>query len=79
MLIRDVTPDDLERLAEEAGRAWNLPLDACREYLAKECWYEPGEQLGPALRAFGEAASKIGLTDPRALPSPLPLPGGALR
>ena len=66
--------DSLIALADQAASTWNLPLDACRKYLQDECLYEPGEQLQPALEAFGKAAGRVGLTDPAARPMPVQLP-----
>ena len=50
----------IEALATEASRAWGLPLEACRKYLAEECRYEPGAKLEPALLAYRDAAAAIG-------------------
>ena len=62
----------IEELARDASRAWNLPLSACRKYLLEECRYDPGAELEPALLAFRDAAAKLGLCRgdlrPRALP-----------
>jgi chorismate dehydratase len=48
-------------LAREAADAWNVPLAATRAYLEDECLFEPGARLGPALRAFRDAAARLGL------------------
>jgi len=69
--------DQLERLAEEAGRAWGLPLGPCRRYFASECRYEPGEELGPALFAFRDAAAALGLCRGDLVPAAIPIPGAA--
>ena len=61
-------------LAEEASRAWNLPLAECRRYLEKECLYEPGPKLRPALLAFRDAAAALGLCDGALSPEPIALP-----
>lgn len=66
--------DQLLALADEAAATWKLPVDACRKYLRDECLYEPGELLTPSLQAFGEAAGRLGLTDPNATPLPVELP-----
>lgn len=52
---------ELESLAREAARGWQLPFDPCRRYLADECLYEPGAQLAPALHAFRDRAAALGL------------------
>lgn len=51
----------LEALAREAARDWALPLEPCLEYLAKECLYDPGEQLEPALLRFRDESARLGL------------------
>lgn len=48
-------------LAREAAQRWQLPLEACRNYLERECVYELGAQLEPALLAFGAQAAALGL------------------
>jgi chorismate dehydratase len=50
----------MDTLAEEAARAWQLPLTAVREYLFEECLFEPGERLWPALQTFRDAAAALG-------------------
>ncbi len=70
--------DSLLKLADEAAAAWELPVEACREYLRDECHYEPGDQLRPALEAFGKAAGQIGLTDTSCNPQPLRLPSDSV-
>jgi predicted solute-binding protein len=64
----------IETLAEEASRTWNLPLADCRRYLEKECLYEPGAKLRPALLAFRDAAAALGLCDGTLAPEPIALP-----
>lgn len=61
-------------LAEEASRAWSLPLAECRRYLERECLYEPGEKLRPALFAFRDAAARLGLCDGSLAPQAIELP-----
>lgn len=51
----------IEALAAEASRIWNLPLDACTRYLAEECRYDPGPKLQPSLLSFRDAAAAHGL------------------
>lgn len=63
----------LEQLASEAAQAWALPLGACRKYLLEECWYDPREQLAPALRAFRDRAAALGLCDGGLEPTPIAL------
>jgi len=64
----------IEALAEEASGAWSLPLADCRRYLEKECLYEPGAKLRPALLAFRDAAAALGLCDGTLAPEPIALP-----
>jgi chorismate dehydratase len=58
--------------AREAASLWDLPEEATRRYLLEECLHEPGERLVPALRAFRDAAARLGLArgdlDPRGEP-----------
>lgn len=65
----------LEQLAEEAGRAWDLPLGPCRRYFASECRYDPGQELGPALFSFRDAAAALGLCRGDLVPAAIPIPG----
>jgi len=65
---------NIERLAEEASRAWNLPLDSCRTYLGEECIYDPGDDLDPALITFRDAAAPLALCLPDLRPEPIPVP-----
>jgi chorismate dehydratase len=65
----------LPELAEQASRTWSLPLAACRRYLLEECRYDPGRELRPALLAFRDAASALGLCDAELAPEPIGLPG----
>jgi chorismate dehydratase len=65
----------LPELAEQAARAWSLPLAACRRYLLEECRYEPGRELRPSLLAFRDAASALGLCEGRLAPESIGLPG----
>ena len=58
----------LEALAREAARDWALPLEPCLEYLAKECLYDPGEQLEPALLRFRDESARLGLCAPDLTP-----------
>jgi hypothetical protein len=64
----------VRELAEEASRAWSLPLAECRRYLEEECRYEPGAKLAPALLAFQRAAAELGLCDGSLRPEPIALP-----
>jgi chorismate dehydratase len=57
-------------LAREAAREWDLPEDACREYLEVECLYEPGPEMAASLRAFRDGAAKAGLCDGSLQPGP---------
>ena len=61
----------IEDLVREASRRWSLPLDACRTYLAEECRYDPGDDLGPALAAFRDAAAPLGLCRAELDPTPI--------
>lgn len=70
---RERGADRIAQLAEEASQAWALPLEACRKYLLEECWYEPGEQLTPALLAFRDRAAALGLCDGGLTPRGVPL------
>jgi chorismate dehydratase len=53
----------LDELVQEASEAWSLPAEACHRYLAEECLYEPGAELGTALEAFRDAAAPFSLCD----------------
>jgi len=59
-------------LARSAAAEWRVSEAATRRYLFEECLYEPGERLGPALRAFRDAAASLGLApgavEPRGVP-----------
>jgi hypothetical protein len=59
----------LPELAEQASRTWSLPLAACRRYLLEECRYDPARELRPALLAFRDAASALGLCEAELAPS----------
>ena len=65
---------ELETLAREAARDWRVSETATRHYLFVECLYEPGERLAPALRAFRDAAARLGLArgdrEPRGVAAP---------
>ncbi len=69
--------NDLARRAHwaaEASRAWQLPLERCREYLERECVYEVGDELTPSLTRFRDAAASLGLCEPAFEPRPIALP-----
>lgn len=53
----------LGEVAREAALRWELPECVTRRYLERECLYEPGDRLAPALRAFRDAAAQLGLAD----------------
>jgi len=65
--------DAVAELAREAATAWELPLEETRRYLTRECIYEPGERLRPALDAFRDEAAALGLArgelEPRGVPA----------
>ncbi len=63
----------IEALIAEASASWSLPIAACRQYLSKECVYDPGRELRPALRAFRDAAAELGLADGSFDPEPIAL------
>jgi predicted solute-binding protein len=50
----------LSELARGGARDLGLPLRFVHDYLARECLYEPGERLRPALLAFRDRASRLG-------------------
>ena len=54
-----------------------MPAEATRHYLLEECLYEPGARLGPALRAFRDAAAALGLADGGLEPRGVPVGDGA--
>jgi chorismate dehydratase len=58
----------LGQLAAQAGQALNLPLDLCEHYLQVECAYSLGADMQAALKAFGQRAGALKLTDPEAVP-----------
>ena len=64
----------LEELVESAVRDWELPREACATYLGRECLYEPGEEMHPALVAFGRAAARLELCSGDLEPTPIELP-----
>lgn len=55
-------------LASEAARRWDLPREACWHYLSRECVYDAGGDLDPALIAFRDAAARLGLCEPDLVP-----------
>lgn len=61
----------LEPLAREASRAWRVDAAACRDYLARECEYEPGARMRPALRAFRDLAAELDLCRSDLDPEPI--------
>lgn len=64
----------LEELVESAVRDWELPREACSTYLERECLYEPGAEMHPALLAFGRAAARLELCRGDLEPAPIELP-----
>jgi len=51
--------EGLEELCVQAAEQWDLPLDACRNYLGSECVYDAGEDMHAALIAFRDAAARV--------------------
>ncbi|MCP3915165.1 MAG: menaquinone biosynthesis protein [bacterium] len=64
----------IEELAAQASDEWGLPHGACLEYLSKECLYDPGEAMTPALLAFQKAAAEQGLCRGDVTPPRIALP-----
>jgi len=60
-------------LAREAAERWELPLAATEDYLLRECLYEPGERLRPALFTFRDRAAALGLCEAGLAPHAAPL------
>ncbi len=52
---------EIDALAREASRVWGLPQGACAQYLTRECRFEPGNELEPALREFQMRAARLDL------------------
>lgn len=64
-----------DTLAREAAAAWQLPVEACRRYLAEECSYQPhGAEMAAALAAFQERSAALDLCLADASPEPIELP-----
>ena len=63
----------MDALAREAAASWRLSERATHHYLFDECLYEPGAELRPALIAFRDRASKLGLANGSAAPRGVPL------
>ncbi len=63
--------DELEPLAVEASRAWRVDAAACRHYLARECEFEPGARMRPALRTFRDLAAQLDLCRADLDPEPI--------
>ena len=65
----------IEELAREAAQAWRLSEEDTHRYLARECLFELGERLVPALFAFRDAAAALGLARRELEPRPVPTTG----
>lgn len=61
-------------LAAEAAAKWDLPLEACREYLLRECSFELGEDMDLSLRTFRDRAASLELCRGDLNPRPIGLP-----
>ncbi len=61
----------LDALADEAAREWDLPVEACRRYLGRECRYEPGADLWPSLRRLRDEAAALDLARADLEPEPI--------
>jgi chorismate dehydratase len=75
---REIGRARMNALAQDAAREWNVAPSATRHYLFEECLYEPLERLVPALRAFRDAAARLGLVPGSIQPRGVPAPGSAL-
>jgi len=73
-LARSRGAERIDELAEEASRAWSLPLESCRRYLGEECSYDAGGTLEPALIAFRDLAAPLALCLPDVRPEPIAVP-----
>ncbi len=61
-------------LADEAARAWKLPVSVCQHYLLKECLYElDSVEMSNALLAFRDRAAGLDLCDGGIHPAGIPL------
>ncbi len=60
-----------ETLADEAATAWNLPREACRNYLVDECLYEPGTAMRRSLTRFRDEAAALRLCEGTLDPEPI--------
>ena len=58
---------------QEAAATLGLPAAACREYLERECLYEPGARMGDSLRAFRDLGARAGVCDGTLDPPPIAL------
>ena len=73
-LARARGAERIDALAEEASRAWELPLEDCRRYLGEECAYDAGGALEPSLIAFRDLAAPLALCLPNTRPEPIAVP-----
>ena len=64
----------IESLAGEATELWEIPFDACLDYLAGECVYELEDPMEESLLAFRDQAARLGLCRPDLVPRPIGLP-----
>jgi hypothetical protein len=69
----------LESLCAEASRAWDLPLEACRRYLAEECAFAAGSELEESLAELQRRAAPLALCNPDLRAQPIRVPTAACR
>ena len=63
----------LAELARSEAEATGLDEELLGRYLADECLFVPGKELGPALFAYRDRAAALGLADGALAPSAIPL------
>jgi len=67
--------ETIEQLVEQAVAAWDVPADGARRYLAEECRYELGPELGAALLEFRDRAAAEDLCRADVAPGAVPIEG----
>lgn len=71
---RDRGLEEAPRLAAEHARHTGLPRSAVEHYLVRECVYDVGTRLAPALARFAERAARLDLADDGFGPEPVAVP-----
>ena len=64
-----------DELVRRGARELGLPRPFVAEYLERECFFDPGADLGPSIRAFRDLAAPLGLARADCEPQAVPIDG----